>query len=112
MSKETGGSMKGYRKLKVGDVIREGDKYLSLDSKLKDFDCHVYKGMDKVHECHQVYRPLTKKPAEKWTYTKCGDKGAYMRVGVELRGVIWSLKDAKLICKAVNKYLAEGGKNG
>ena len=100
--------MKGYRKLKVGEVIREGDVFMLgetvTEAKL------IGSKFDDDFKPH--YRPLTKKPVEKWTYTKCGDNGAYMRVGVELRGVVYTIQDASLICKAVNKYLSEVGKNG
>jgi hypothetical protein len=104
MSKETGGAMKGYRRLRKGAVIKKGDVFgngtkakFSIGDILREFPC---------------YRPLTKKPVEKWAYTKCGDNGAYMRVGFELRGVVYTIQDASLICKAVNKYLSEVGKNG
>ena len=62
------------------------------------------------------YRPITKKPVDKWQVFKpTGLKsiaGDYWMVGDKHNGElarVWSLTDARLICKAVNKYLSEIG---
>lgn len=94
--------MKGYRRLRVGEVIREGDVASDKSILVYSIGHKVYKGVT-------AYRPLTKKPVEKWQVFKQDFREGWL-IGDSYHGErarVWSLKDAQLICKAVNEYLGE-----
>ena len=94
--------MKGYRRLRVGEVIRDGDV-------APDKGILVYSIGNKVYKGVTVYRTITKKPVSKWTVFKPAGEEWWM-IGDKYNGErarVWSPKDARLICKAVNQYLAE-----
>lgn len=99
--------MKGFRRLKVGEVIREGDIFLlrGVSKPAKFIGC----ALDKHLLNH--YRPLTKKPvnAEKWKHEMSNEAKVFWSVfdcNGKVRARVWSLHDARLIVGAVNKYLS------
>lgn len=44
----------------------------------------------------------------KWTYTRAKKPEAYLKLGKESKGVIWSVDDARKICKILNNAYKEG----
>jgi hypothetical protein len=93
-------AVKGFRKLRVGEVIREGDRYLAggelcisavKGGKILDRDLQLY------------YRPLPAKKVSKWTYETRADIFWTIFDGEKKpRARVWNLRDARLICRAVN----------
>lgn len=95
--------MNGYRKLKPGEIIKEGDGYFINNAFNKYKKCVGYAvcDSDPTH-----YRPIPAKKVVKWNvWESCDHKYIIGDKDHGERARVWSLKDARLICKAVNKYL-------
>ena len=97
--------MKGYRKLRVGEVIRKGDVFMLGDV----VEPAVMIGLKIDDDFKPHYRPLPAKKVEMWKVSNMdgGDKsmgGDYWIVKDKYceRARVWSLKDARLICRAIN----------
>mgnify|MGYP001593744435 CR=1 FL=1 len=93
--------MKGYRKLRVGERMREGDKYYDGSSVL------LFVG-DKVNSEDEVYRRIKRKPrkgkvlgAEQWwgLYDSKGELFAIKKYSVEfpLLRSEWTLKRVNIV---------------
>lgn len=113
--------MKGYRKLKIGEVIREGDIFINRWGKKTDAKIAIPDVIDtKFSELnHQFYRPI-KKPVEKWEVFQPAGMGypssdKYWVVGDKHNGErarVWTIKDAKAICRAMNKTIGSAENKG
>jgi hypothetical protein len=108
MSKDTGGALKGYRKLRVGEVIRNKDVFMLGDV----VEPAVMIGCKIDDDFKPHYRPIPAKKVERWyihkPYPVDGNGNIYYSIMTDSKGVmarVWSLKDARLITAAVNKHL-------
>jgi hypothetical protein len=107
--------MKGFRKLRVGEVIREGDVFCNAGEKPIKY---IYKrigtrvcpvgigAVNTLQDASPSYRPLPSKKVEKWKVWQSTD-GKIIVGDKDLgeRARVWSLRDARLIVRCVNKCL-------
>ena len=136
-------SIKGYRRLRVGEIVRDGDVNCDgiplprqcIGYPLRNTESNFYRPLPaKKTECRHKFatklwpnsgmaswfgtacekcnyikgaKTLPAKKPVKWEVFKPAD-GEWWTIGDKVHGErarVWSLKDARLICLAVNKHL-------
>jgi hypothetical protein len=101
--------MKSFRRLRVGEVIKNGDIWVRNGEFYGNVWSAIGDRFDPKAQVSFVYRPLPAKKVERWTvYKPAGVNSTaaeWWTIGDKAHGErarVWSLKDARLICRAVS----------